>query len=73
MISYDPRWDRSARSLLAALPGSELRAVPGQGQMLKVTAGLDFKDARKVRRVKAEDPARPEQSVVRGNEVVCGA
>ncbi|MFF7748933.1 LCP family protein [Streptomyces sp. NPDC007971] len=73
VISYDPRWDRSARSLLAALPGSELRAVPGQGKMLKVTVGLDFKDAGKVRRVKAEDPARPEQSVVRGNEVVCGA
>ena len=71
VISYDPRWDRSARSLLAALPGSELRAVPGQGQMLKVTTGLDFKDARRVRRVKLEDPANPEQSVVRGNEVVC--
>ncbi|GAA2191472.1 LCP family protein [Streptomyces tricolor] len=68
VISYDPRWDRSARSLAAALPGAELRAVPGQGPMLKVTAGADFKNVRKVR---FEDPARPEETVVRGNEVVC--
>ncbi|WP_443045005.1 LCP family protein [Streptomyces sp. Go40/10] len=68
VIFYDPRWDRSARSLAAALPGSELRAVPGQGPLLKVTAGADFKNVRKVR---FEDPAQPENSVVRGNEVVC--
>ncbi|GGW15467.1 LytR family transcriptional regulator [Streptomyces capoamus] len=71
VISYDPRWDRSARSLAAALPGSELRAVPGQGPLLKVTAGTDLTDVRKVRKVRFEDPARPEQTVVRGNEVVC--
>nr|WP_190018792.1 LCP family protein [Streptomyces lucensis] len=68
MISYDPRWDLSARSLAAALPGSELRAVPGQGPMMKVTAGADF---RKVHKVRFEDPGRPEQNVVRGNEVTC--
>ncbi|MDN3265197.1 LCP family protein [Streptomyces sp. CSDS2] len=68
LVFYDPRWDRSARSLAAALPGSELRAVPGQGPLLKVTAGADFKD---VRRVRFDDPGRPEQSVLRGNEVVC--
>ncbi|KOV98815.1 MULTISPECIES: LCP family protein [unclassified Streptomyces] len=71
VISYDPRWDRSARSLAVALPGSELRAVPGQGPLLKVTAGADLADVRKVRRVRFEDPAQPEQNVVRGNEVVC--
>ncbi|GAB1336000.1 LCP family protein [Streptomyces sp. E-15] len=68
VISYDPRWDRSARSLAAALPGSELRPVPGQGPLLKVTAGADFKE---VRTVRFEDPGQPEQNVVRGNEVVC--
>ncbi|MEU7424527.1 LCP family protein [Streptomyces sp. NPDC040750] len=68
MISYDPRWDRSARSLAAALPGSELRAAPGQGPLMKVTVGADFKA---VRTVRFEDPGRPEQSVVRGDEVVC--
>ncbi|WP_443732252.1 LCP family protein [Streptomyces griseochromogenes] len=71
VISYDPRWDRSARSLGAALPGSELRAVPGLGPVMKVTAGADFQDIRKVHKVKLEDPGKPEQSVVRGNEVVC--
>ncbi|MEU2059927.1 LCP family protein [Streptomyces sp. NPDC013455] len=68
VIFYDPRWDRSARSLAAALPGSELRAVAGQGPLLKVTAGADFKNVRKVR---FEDPGQPEQTVVRGDEVVC--
>ncbi|MEU7407992.1 MULTISPECIES: LCP family protein [Streptomyces] len=68
VIFYDPRWDRSARSLAAALPGSELRPAPGQGPLLKVTAGADFRDVRKVR---FDDPGQPEQSVVRGSEVVC--
>ncbi|MGW5282610.1 LCP family protein [Streptomyces collinus] len=68
VISYDPRWDRSARSLAAALPGSELRPVPGQGPLLKVTAGADFKG---VHQVRFEDPSRPEANVLRGNEVVC--
>lgn len=70
VISYDPRWDRSARTLAAALPGSELRAVPGQGQLIKVTAGSDFKA---VHQVRVEDPAKPEQAVLRGNEVICSA
>ncbi|MGQ5636162.1 MULTISPECIES: LCP family protein [unclassified Streptomyces] len=68
VISYDPRWDRSARALATALPGAQLRAVPGQGPLLKVTAGADFKDVRKVR---FEDPAQPQQAAVRGNEVTC--
>ncbi|MCH0556766.1 LCP family protein [Streptomyces sp. MUM 16J] len=68
VISYDPRWDRSARSLAAALPGSELHPVPGRGPLMKVTVGVDFT---KVRKVRFEDPAQPEPSVVRGNEVVC--
>ncbi|MFH9658419.1 LCP family protein [Streptomyces sp. NPDC017248] len=68
VVFYDPRWDRSARSLAAALPGSELRAVPGQGPLLKVTAGTDFTH---VRQVRFDDPGRPEQNVVRGNEVTC--
>ncbi|GAA3231875.1 LCP family protein [Streptomyces thermocoprophilus] len=63
-----PRWDRSARSLAAALPGSELRAVKGQGPVLKVIVGGDF---RNVRTVRAEEPARAAAPVVRGNEVAC--
>ncbi|MCK1819151.1 LCP family protein, partial [Streptomyces sp. XM83C] len=68
VVSYDPRWDRSARSLAAALPGSELRAVKGQGPVLKVIVGGDF---RNVRTVRAEEPARAAAPVVRGNEVAC--
>ncbi len=39
VISYDPRWDRSARSLAAALPAARLRAVPRLGGVLRVTLG----------------------------------
>ncbi|GGZ26407.1 LytR family transcriptional regulator [Streptomyces nitrosporeus] len=67
-ISYDPRWDRSAKSLAAALPGSELVAVKGQGAMMKVTAGSDFTE---VRRVKSENPGKGEFETVTGDQVVC--
>ncbi|MFI0967344.1 LCP family protein [Streptomyces sp. NPDC021080] len=68
VIAYDPRWDRSAKSLAAALPGSELRAVPGRGPLLKVTAGTDFKQ---VTRVRADDPAQGGSEVVTGDQVMC--
>ncbi|WP_369259926.1 LCP family protein [Streptomyces sp. R35] len=68
IVSYDPRWDRSAQSLATALPGAELRAVQGQGPVLKVTAGADFKE---VRRVRAEDPSQGEFGVVTGDQVTC--
>ncbi|MER6788607.1 LCP family protein [Streptomyces sp. NPDC000658] len=68
IVAYDPRWDRSAASLAAALPGSELRAVPGLGPTLKVIAGADF---RQVRRVRAADAEQGEFGVVRGDEVGC--
>ncbi|MFF8592740.1 LCP family protein [Streptomyces sp. NPDC015220] len=67
-VLYDPRWDRSARSLAAALPGSELRPVPGQGATLRVIVGADH---REVRRVRVEDPVRRAARVVRGDEVAC--
>ncbi|MFE9627312.1 LCP family protein [Streptomyces sp. NPDC006527] len=68
VISYDPRWDRSAKSLAAALPGSVLRAAPGLGPTLKVTVGTDF---RQVRKVRAKDPEPGEFGIVRGDEVGC--
>ncbi|MED7823009.1 LCP family protein [Streptomyces chiangmaiensis] len=67
VVVYDPRWDRSAKSLAAALPGSELRPTPGQGPTLKVIAGTDFTQ---VQRVKVAEPQNPEQ-VVTGDQVVC--
>ncbi|WP_405972380.1 LCP family protein [Streptomyces sp. NBC_00988] len=68
VVAYDPRWDRSAKSLAAALPGSELRAVKGQGPVLKVIAGRDFKQ---VTRVRATDVQQGEFGVVTGDEVGC--
>ncbi|MFJ5777721.1 LCP family protein [Streptomyces sp. NPDC093094] len=68
VVAYDPRWDRSARSLAAALPGSGLRAVKGQGATLKVIVGADFE---KVRKVRAENARQGEFGVVRGDEVGC--
>lgn len=68
VVAHDPGWDRSAKSLAAALPGSELRAVKGLGPTLKVIVGADFKQ---VRKVKAEDPTRGESIVVRGDEAGC--
>ena len=68
VVAYDPRWDRSAKSLAAALPGSELRAVKGQGPLLKVIAGSDFKQ---VTRVRAADVQQGGFGVVTGDEVGC--
>ncbi|MEV5433587.1 LCP family protein [Streptomyces sp. NPDC052701] len=65
VVVYDPRWDRSAASLSAALPGSRLRPVEGLGATLRVIAGADFERVRKVR-------AEGESAVLRGNEVRCG-
>ncbi|MEU6538328.1 LCP family protein [Streptomyces sp. NPDC047000] len=68
VVVYDPRWDRSARSLATALPGSELRPAKGRGPVLKVIAGSDFTQ---VRRVRAKAPAQPDPAVTTGDEAVC--
>ncbi|WP_327270662.1 LCP family protein [Streptomyces sp. NBC_01218] len=68
LITYDPRWDRSARSLATALPGSELRAVAGQGATLRVTVGADWTAVRPVR---AETVPRGAFHAVTGDDVVC--
>ncbi|MEU0403002.1 LCP family protein [Streptomyces sp. NPDC006197] len=67
VVEYDPRWDRSAKSLAAALPGAELRAVPGRGGTLRVTVGGDYKG---VTAVRAEASGAPFEAVT-GDEVVC--
>lgn len=68
LVTYDPRWDRSAKSLAAALPGAELKAVNGQGATMKVIAGADYA---KVERVRAEEPEQGRFGAVTGDEVVC--
>ncbi|WP_426364190.1 LCP family protein [Streptomyces sp. E-08] len=67
LVEYDPRWDRSATSLAAALPGAELRAVAGRGGTLRVTVGSDHKA---VRAVRAESSEAPFEAVT-GDKVVC--
>ncbi|MEU7156685.1 LCP family protein [Streptomyces chrestomyceticus] len=72
VIAYDPRWDRSVRSLAAALPGAALRQVPGQGAVLRVTVGKDFKA---VHRVRSDDPTQPtgagDFGTLTGDEAAC--
>jgi LCP family protein required for cell wall assembly len=75
VIRHDPEWDRSARALAAALPGSELKAVKGQGRVMEVVLGADHREVLRVRHApepsatpKAEEsgkpakPAKPEGS-----------
>ncbi|MEU9122057.1 LCP family protein [Streptomyces sp. NPDC048506] len=69
VIVYDPRWDRSARSLAGALPGARLRPVAGQGPVMRVTVGQNHTA---VRRVRAEEPTKPGGiSAITGDEAVC--
>ncbi|WP_374196066.1 LCP family protein [Streptomyces sp. TS71-3] len=68
VIVYDPHWNRSAKTLAAALPGSELRPAAGRGAVFKVIAGTDFKE---VTRVRAGDPGDRRGGAVTGDEVAC--
>ncbi|MFE2038522.1 LCP family protein [Streptomyces scopuliridis] len=68
VVMYDPRWDLSAKSLAAALPGSELRAVKQQGATLKVMAGADFTAVTPVR---AQEAPKGRFGAMTGDQVVC--
>lgn len=70
VIRYDPRWDRSAKALAVALPGTRLEAAPGLGAVLRITLGADYT---KVSPVTGPPPA-PKASgdgAVSGDEVQC--
>ncbi|MET9956660.1 LCP family protein [Streptomyces sp. NPDC006339] len=68
LIEYDPGWDRSAKSLAAALPGAELRPVQGQGGTLRVTVGADY---RGVTPVRARETQKGPFDAVTGDQVTC--
>jgi LCP family protein required for cell wall assembly len=68
VIRYDPRWDRSAASLAAALPGSELRAVQRRGPVIEVVAGTDV---RSVRAVRSGPAPRDMFHTMTGDEAAC--
>nr|WP_262412676.1 LCP family protein [Streptomyces acidipaludis] len=68
IIQYDPRWDRSARTLATALPGARLQPAPGQGAVMKVTLGTDFT---KVTPVAPKARPQPAGTAVTGDQEVC--
>ena len=74
-IAYDPRWDRSAKSVAAALPDSTLRKVKGQGPLMKVTLGGNFDKVTPVREgepaVAPTDKDKRDYSAISGDEVTC--
>ncbi|WP_069816254.1 LCP family protein [Streptomyces sp. TP-A0874] len=67
-VTYDPEWDRSARTLGAALPGAELKAVRGHGPVATVTLGTAHHTVRKVR---LDDPSQEDGRALNGEEVGC--
>ncbi|WP_375537892.1 LCP family protein [Streptomyces sp. Amel2xB2] len=76
-IAYDPRWDRSARTLAKALPGADLVEEPGRGPVMRVTVRGEHQDVRKVRvdspsagtsSQPSEKPKEPEGGAVKGDE-----
>jgi len=42
VITYDPKFDQSAKTVAAAIPGSTLTAVPGLGRTIHVTVGTSY-------------------------------
>jgi LCP family protein required for cell wall assembly len=73
VITYDPGWDRSVRSLAAALPGAVLRPVYGQGPVMRVIVGRDFTAVTPVRAAAAAPNAGPafDLGAVTGDQVTC--
>ncbi|MGP3976566.1 LCP family protein [Streptomyces sp. 8N114] len=68
-ITYDPRWDRSARSLAAALPGAKLVKAEHRGARMKVTIGDPYQPVRPVRPPAGN--SSPGEAPMRGDEVDC--
>jgi hypothetical protein len=48
VVRYDPRFDQSARTVAAAIPGSRLTAAAGIGRTIEVTVGSSYAGAQKV-------------------------
>jgi LCP family protein required for cell wall assembly len=73
VISYDPRFDQSAQTVAAAIPGSTLTAVAGLGRTIQVTVGTSYAGAHKV--TVSAAPAAASGSPVKARtaaEDVCG-
>ena len=48
VITYDPRYDQSAKTVAASIPGSTLKAQAGLGKTIEVTVGTSYTGAKKV-------------------------
>ncbi|HEV7626760.1 MAG TPA: LCP family protein [Streptomyces sp.] len=61
-ITYDPRWDRSARALAKALPGARLVKESDRGPVMRVTVGKKHHTVRQVRIGSPSDRPEPKRS-----------
>jgi hypothetical protein len=48
VVKYDPNWNESLKTVLAAIPGATAVAVPGQGKVFKVVVGSSYSGAKAV-------------------------
>ncbi|MFC4495966.1 LCP family protein [Streptomyces ovatisporus] len=72
-IAYDPRWDRSAKTLAKALPGAKLVEETGRGPVMRVTVGEKHHTVRRVRvgsSASGAEPSRPAGDAVKGDKQV---
>ncbi|MFR9676661.1 LCP family protein [Streptomyces sp. TR06-5] len=76
VISYDPRWNRSVRTVAAAFPGARLVKDAGRGPLMEVTLGKRFSAVHPVRaadpfQAAASDGDGKDFEAVTGDEVTC--
>lgn len=68
IVAFDPRFDQSAKTVAAALPGSKLTATPGLGRTIRVTVGSSYQKAQKVTVSKPASTSTPRTAA----QDVCG-
>lgn len=68
VVAFDPRFDQSAKTVAAALPGSKLTSTPGLGRTIRVTVGTSYQKAQKVTVAKAASTSTPRTAA----QDVCG-
>ena len=69
VVTYDPRWDQSVKTLQAAFPGATFQPVDGQGSTFVVTVGSDYAAPRAV---KVSSPSQQKITSTTAADSVCG-
>jgi LCP family protein required for cell wall assembly len=72
VISYDPRYDQSVKTVAAAIPGSKLVAVKGLGRTISVTVGTSYSGVQKVKVSTSKPSAAPSAQARTAADDVCG-